>query len=142
MINGLKHLHLFFAWLVIPILAIAVILFAIGFFNKKTLSPLQEKLRLFAVIITGLQLLLGVIMYVAGPYWKLLKSGVDMSDSLNRLQLIEHPLTMILAIILVHIGSARIKRAKGLSKQTQGLLFFGIALFLIISRNYWDRMLG
>jgi cytochrome b561 len=65
--------------------------------------------------------------------------GDVMKDSYSRLLMIEHPLTMLIAITLLTIGRAKIKRETDSDKRyKQVFIFFGIALVLIVIRIPWQ----
>lgn len=136
--TGFLHLHNLLAWLVLVVLLLSVLLFAVRHFNKQTMLPLQNKLRLLAVIFTGLQLLVGFGVYFLRDWQTRL--GM-MSENVIRFSALEHPLTMLIGIALIHIGSAKIKKANPSEQNKKGLIFFGIALILILSRTPWDRLM-
>ena len=86
-----------------------------------------------------LQLLLGLIIYfTVSPWFDLLKSdfGEVMSDSVSRMRAIEHPLTMIIAIVLIQIGrSFSKKKDNDQAKFKTVAIYTTIALLLILSRQ-------
>lgn len=135
--TGLLHLHNFLGLIVLAVLLISVILFLVGFIGKKPISKLQQTLRLIAVISTGLQLILGFIVYFYSNWHHALG---EMKDANIRKWSLEHPIAMTVGIILVHIGSAKIKRALPEKQNKTGLLFFGIAFILILSQTPWNRL--
>ncbi|MCO6494629.1 MAG: hypothetical protein J5I91_02980 [Bacteroidetes bacterium] len=136
--TGFLHLHNLTAWLLLAILIVMVVLFFINNSSRKPLSKLQNNLRLFAVIISGLQLIVGFGIYFMNGWFAAFS---QMSDSLARFYALEHPLMMTLGILFIHIGSAKIKRASEEKKNKVGLIFFGISLVLILSRVPWDRII-
>jgi len=135
--TGFLHLHNFLAWLVLAVLVVSVLLFAVRHFSKKPILPIQNTLRLLAVILTGLQLLVGFGVYFIWDWHTRL--GM-MSEKAIRFAALEHPLTMLIGIALIHIGNGKLKRAPEGEQNKKGLLFFGIALLLILSRTPWDRL--
>ncbi|MCG9878978.1 MAG: hypothetical protein MH472_00120 [Bacteroidia bacterium] len=65
--------------------------------------------------------------------------GAAMKDKALRFILIEHPLTMIIAVALIQIGRIRSKKAYAdLDKHKRSLTFYGIALVLVLSRIPWN----
>jgi hypothetical protein len=135
--TGFLHLHNFLAWLVLAVLVVSVLLFAVRHFSKKPILPIQNTLRLLAVILTGLQLLVGFGVYFIWDWHTRL--GM-MGEKAIRFAALEHPLTMLIGIALIHIGNGKLKRAPEGEQNKKGLLFFGIALLLILSRTPWDRL--
>lgn len=69
--------------------------------------------------------------------------GTVMKDATTRLLVIEHPLTMLIAVVLITIGRAKAKKkTTDSSKFLTTAIFFGIALVLILVRIPWDRING
>jgi hypothetical protein len=69
-------------------------------------------------------------------------SGEAMKNAISRLFVMEHPLMMVLAIVLVSVGYIRIKKATDDSKKHKNMvLFYGIGLVFILSRIPWEMWL-
>ena len=86
-------------------------------------------------------LLLGLILWFISPNVQaaLSNAGASMKDKAARFVLIEHPLTMIIGVALIQIGRIRSKKAYAdLDKHKRSLIFYGIALVLILSRIPWN----
>jgi hypothetical protein len=63
-----------------------------------------------------------------------------MKDKSVRLLAIEHPITMILAIILITIGwSKHKKKTEDAAKFKTFVIFYGVALLLILSKIPWNN---
>jgi hypothetical protein len=85
-------------------------------------------------------LLLGLILWFISPNVQaaLAQMAVSMKDKAARFILIEHPLTMIIAVALIQIGRIRSKKAYAdIDKHKRSLIFYGIALVLVLSRIPW-----
>ena len=67
-------------------------------------------MALLGLIPTHLQWIFGLILYFLSPLGLSSLSGEAMSNSTLRLYSIEHPFTMILAVVLITIGFAKAKR--------------------------------
>jgi uncharacterized membrane protein YwaF len=66
--------------------------------------------------------------------------GSAMKDSNLRFYAIEHSVMMLVAVVLVHIGRAKSKRAKVDRKKFGiALIFYGLALILILAAIPWGR---
>ncbi len=100
----------------------------------------EEKLTLISLILAHTQLLLGFVLYFTGPWFGQLNNmGEIMKDSYQRLMVVEHPTTMIVAIVLLTIGRAQIKRLTNSDARFKKVfIFFGLALLLIILRIPWQ----
>ena len=139
MYNTVKDLHSYWAYLVLAMLLIAVLNSVLRMNKDFTFKSLR--IALFTLIVSHIQLLLGLIVYFVSPMFDLWNSmgGEVMGDASARLYLVEHPLTNILAIVLITIGFSKHKRketAKGKYKTL--LIFYGLGLVLLLSRLPWD----
>ncbi len=64
--------------------------------------------------------------------------GAAMKNASVRFFTVEHALMMIIAWLLVHIGRSSVKRADtDAAKHRRMLLYFGIALLLILAAIPW-----
>ena len=78
----------------------------IGRFSNKPFTIKDLRISLFALIVTHIQLLIGLILYFVSPRFSAWQEGMGavMGDSTLRLYLVEHPITNILAVVLITIG--------------------------------------
>jgi len=140
----MKEIHSYWAYLVLLILIIAVINAVIGVIKKKEFTDRDLRIGLFTFIVSHIQLLIGLGWYFMSPWFKALKTnGAEvMSDKGVRLLAIEHPITMILAIVLITIGWSKYKkRTSDTAKFKTFVVFYGLALLLILSRIPWNNWL-
>ncbi len=110
-----------------------------GYFGKRNYTVNDNRSNLFFMISCDIQLLLGLILYfVNGWSAKLKDLGSNMKDPYVRFFTMEHLVMMLLAWILVHIGRASVKKAAtDAGKHKKMLLFFGIAIVLILASIPW-----
>ena len=90
-----------------------------------------------AFISSHVQLALGLMLWWSQGYLSQLSLDAKavMSNKALRLLAVEHPATNILAIALITIGFISIKKsALDQTKHLKGIIYFGIALLLILSR--------
>lgn len=126
---GLLHLHNALRWIIL-ILLLVNLYFA---FAKK---PMLERSSLWLMISAHIMLLIGLYQLIAGRYgiMKGLPEGVSlMKDKFYRFFWVEHPLMLILAIVLITL--ARKKAKAGNYRQTGWLLV--IALILVLAAVPW-----
>ena len=138
----MKEIHSYWAYLVLAILIFAVINAFIGFTQKKQFTDKDLRIGLFTLIVSHIQLLIGLGWYFMSPWYKALKDngGEVMSDKATRLLAVEHPIMMILAIVLITMGwSKHKKKTTDSSKFKTFAIFYGLALLLIISRIPWNN---
>lgn len=110
-----------------------------GVFSKRTYTSNDNRSNLFFMICCDVQLLIGLILYFTNSWFDRLKDlGNNMKDPYNRFFTMEHMSLMLVAWILVHVGRAAVKRAgTDAAKHKRMLIFFGIALVLIIVSIPW-----
>lgn len=140
----IQTLHSYWAYLTLLMLIIAVINAIIGYVSSKPFIIGKDlRISLFALIFTHIQLLLGIILYFVSErfsLWSELGAGGVMKNDLARLLLVEHPLTNIIAIILITIGWSKHKKmesAKG--KFGKIAFFYTLGLILLLSRIPWGQ---
>lgn len=138
MYTGIKHLHSTFAYLVLGLLIITVVAALIKFLTNKEFGGLK-KLALFSMIFSHLQLLAGIVIYFLSPLGLQNSNPDKMSNGIERLYFLEHPLVMVLALVLITIGNSKSKKALGDQQKNKTILiFFGLGLILILSRIPWQ----
>ncbi len=134
---GIKHLHSYWAYLVLLLILVAVVSALIGWFGKKEFSAANRKIALFALIATHIQVLGGLVLYFVSPITQAAMSNIGgtMKDSVTRLYFLEHPLMMLLGVVLVTVGFSRMKRARaGVAQHKQIAIFYLLGIVLILSR--------
>ncbi|HYG53162.1 MAG TPA: hypothetical protein VD905_19820 [Flavobacteriales bacterium] len=136
--NILKHAHSGLRWVVLILLIYAVY----NAFSKKKGGDYTEgdrKLNLFTMVSTHTMLLIGLIMYFMNPYIHLLwgNMGAAMKISAARHMVLEHPLGMLAALVLITIGHSKSKKASGADKHKKIFTFYLIGLILILLSIPW-----
>ena len=134
-----KEVHSGIAYLLLLPLVLIVLFAAYSFFTKQAFTDRHKKFALVGLIVTHLQILLGLIIYFISPLGMSNFSGESMKSSTMRLYILEHPLMMIIAAVLITIGYSRAKRLiVDSSRHKAILIFYGIALIFILSRIPWS----
>lgn len=134
----MKVIHSYWAYIALAVLIYAVFNAILGLIQKKEFTHKDFRLGLFALITSHIQLLIGLGWYFMSPWYKSMKaSGIDSS---NRLLAVEHPIMMILAIVLITMGwSKHKKKVKSETKFKTFALFYGLGLVFILSRIPWSN---
>lgn len=136
----MKMIHSYWAYLVLALLIITVIKAIMNMNKEYTQQDLR--LPLFTLIVSHIQLLIGLGWYFMSPAYKALKlngMGESMKDGATRLLAVEHPIMMILAIVLITIGfSKHKKKTTDKAKFKTIAMFYGIALLLVLLRIPWQ----
>jgi hypothetical protein len=141
MYDILKNLHSYWAYFVLFVLIVTIVNAFIRLTSKKEFSIKSLRLALFTLIISHIQLLVGLLLYFVTPIfenWSTLGGGV-MKDSAIRLILVEHALVNIIAVVLITIGfSKHKKKTESASKYKTIAIFYTLALVFLLSRIPWD----
>ena len=140
MYNVILHLHSSLRWVVLLLLLIVVYRSATA--GKRPFNDADKKFGLFAMITLDIMLLIGIYQWIAGALGlhNIENSGMKgiMNNSTFRFFAIEHPIGMLIAIIMVHIGKSYAKKDLPDSvKHKRTLLFFGLALLIILVSLPW-----
>ncbi|GAB3816333.1 hypothetical protein [Pontibacter rugosus] len=143
MYTGIQHLHSYMTYLVLLGVLISFGSALAGMSGNRPFTDGDRKRGLLGLIPAHLQWIIGLILYFISPLGASNFSGAAMKDSVSRLYMLEHPLTMVIAVVLITIGYSRAKRMIG----TQGgfksiAIFYGIALLLILIRIPWNAWPG
>lgn len=145
MYDVVLKLHSYWAYLVLIVLIIAVVNALIKIFGDKEYGAKDFRIALFTLIVSHIQLLVGLILYFVSPRLQAfseLGMGGVMKDSILRLYLVEHPFINIIAIALITIGySKHKKKLTSKAKLKPIAIFYTIALLLILSRIPWNTWL-
>lgn len=144
MYTGFLHLHDTLRWLVLLSLLTTVVKYLAGWLGNQ---PWKKTDNLLSIILTSLmdvQLLTGLVLYFfLSPVTKLAISdfGAAMKNADLRFYAVEHFAMMLIAVVLVHIGRAKSKKAKtDLAKYKTASIFFLIAFAIILSAIPWSRL--
>jgi small-conductance mechanosensitive channel len=139
----LKMLHSGWAYIALIVLVVAVVNAAIGFFSKKNFQEKDLRIPLFTLIVYHIQLILGLIAYFASAQFAYVKQngmGASMAQPEIRMIIVEHPLMMILAIVLITMGfSKHKKQTTDNGKFKTIFMYYGIALLFVLSRIPWNQ---
>ena len=145
MYETVLFIHSYWAYLLLLILIVASVNSLVGYFSNKEYGATNFRIALFTLIVTNIQLLIGLVLYFVSPYFKMFGEegmGGVMKDSILRLYLVEHPLMMIIAVVLVTMGYSKHK-TKLTSKPKFKMLaiFYTLALVFVLSRIPWSTWL-
>ena len=128
------------------VLVLATFNALIKFFSNKEFHPKDFRISLFTLIVAHIQLILGIVFYFASDYFKLISDmgmGEVMKNATLRSNIVEHPLTMIIAITLITIGySKHKKKLTSKPKFKMIAIFYTIALVLVLAKIPWNTWLA
>lgn len=127
--TGLLHLHSFLRWIILLFLLICL-------FQALAKKPGVRSTSLWLLIAAHTTLIIGLYQVIAGRYgiMKGLPEGVSlMKDKFFRFYWVEHPLMMIIAVVLITVAR---RKAKALNYKAVSWLLL-IALLLILAAIPW-----
>ena len=143
----INQLHSVLRWTILLVLVLSIIKAFIGMQKKTPFTGSDDKSGLLLTILADSQLLLGLVLYIAGPMGikniQNLGMGEVMKNGYARFFAVEHIAMMLIAIILIHIGRSKSKKAlTDLSKHTLSFWYYFIALVLILASIPWPFRQG
>jgi len=142
MYRAIQIVHSYWAYLVVLVVTLATINALIGLFRKREYTPKDFRISLFALIVTHIQLLIGIVVFFVSPlvvwFSGTHKVGEIMKDATLRLYNVEHPMVMILTIVFITMGYSKHKKKLTSAPKLKTLaIFYSIAWVLMLSRIPW-----
>ncbi|SKB53259.1 hypothetical protein SAMN05660776_1711 [Salegentibacter holothuriorum] len=137
-----QFIHSYWAYLVLIVLFVAVINSIIGYASNKEYGATNFRIALFTLITSHIQFLIGVVLYFTSPYFSVLLEkgmGTVMPDPTLRLYIMEHPLMMIIALVLITMGYSKHKNKLTSKPKFKTLaIFYTLGLLVMLSRIPWS----
>lgn len=144
MYTGFLHLHDVLRWLLLVSLVVTLAKYLAGWLGNHSWKKTDNILGIVFTSLMDLQLLTGLVLYFfLSPLTKIAFSdfGAAMKNADLRFYAVEHFSMMLIAVILVHIGRAKSKKATSdKAKFKIGSIFFLIAFVLILAAIPWSRL--
>ena len=141
MYDLLLFAHSWLRWLVLLAVLMAVARAAGGVSTRRPWTPVDDRAGMWMTASLDLQMLIGIVLYgFLSPVTK--SAFVDMAAAMRaapiRFFVVEHPVGMIVAIALAHIGRGRVRKAAtSEAKHKTALIFFGLALLVLLLSIPW-----
>jgi hypothetical protein len=141
MLTGIKHLHSFLPYILLPVLFVTLVVALAGFSGKKPYKGFIKVLALMSLIQSHIMLVAGLALYIAQERYKNIGESMKIAEA--RLFAVEHISVMILGIALITIGYSKAKRSEN-AAQAHKLVFwfYAAGLILILSRIPWAQWLA
>lgn len=144
MYTTIQFIHSWWAYLVLFVVVIATINAVAGLVTGKEYGPKDFRLALFALILTHIQFLIGLVLFFVSPFGLENISKVGMGEIMKnsdfRLYAVEHPLIMLFVVVLITIGYSKHKKKLVSKPKFKTLtIFYTIALILMLSRIPWQQ---
>lgn len=140
--TGLLHLHNLLRWVILILLLTSLIKAYTGWQRKKVFEPRDKKIWLFTMIAGHITLLIGLYQWLFGRYGVFttpLPEGTSvMKDTFYRFYWVEHPVSMILAIVFLTMAHGMAKKpVADTVKYKKAFWYFILALLLILVAMPW-----
>jgi hypothetical protein len=135
MSTGLMHLHHYLPFLFLIILLISIVRAAL----KKIPNTKKDIFLTLTLIFAHTQLLIGLVLLI--PIATVVDWSGVMGNAASRVLLVEHPLTMLIAVVLITLGKVKAKKIEDNAKANKTVFgHFMVALILIALRTPWDKL--
>jgi NADH:ubiquinone oxidoreductase subunit 6 (subunit J) len=131
----LRLVHGWWRWIVLAG-AIAVLVRAVIGMQKGTWSKADNRASLIFVSAVDVQFLLGVILYFGfSPFWTATRQSFHaaMHDAVTRFFSIEHGVAALIAVVVVHVGRVRARRASDARKKHRQLLTTTLIFLVLVA---------
>jgi hypothetical protein len=140
--TGFVHLHNLLRWIIVVLLLVSLVKAYSGWTSKKAFAAGDKKTWLFTMIASHITLLLGLYQVAMGRYGiftSTLPEGTSfMKDKFYRFFWMEHPITMIGAIVFITLAHGMSKKAVADEvKYKKAFYFFLIAALLLLAGVPW-----
>ena len=133
--TAVRHTHSLVAIILIIGLLLTIIRALI---SRNAIDLRTRKIAKKTMIVLHIQFLLGIILFFVSPRGFSSISADVMSNSISRFYIIEHPFSAILAVVLVTIGHAKLKKASDEKGAKLILIYYTLGLLLVLSRFPWN----
>jgi hypothetical protein len=144
MYSAVLILHSLLRWIVLITGVLAIARSLPGWGGNKPWTSGDDAAGKWFISSVDLQLLLGLLLYFAlSP---LTRGGLaDFAGAMRapalRFWMVEHAMGMVLAVVLAHVGRVLIRKTRDTgAKHKRAVIFFGLALLLILLSIPWPGM--
>lgn len=144
MYTGFLHLHDTLRWLLLLSLVTTLVKYLIGWFGNQHWKKTDNLMGIVFTSLMDIQLLTGLVLYFfLSPITKLALSdfGSAMKNADLRFYAVEHIFMMLIAVVLVHIGRVKSKKATAdHAKFRIATIFYGLSLLIMLAAIPWSRL--
>lgn len=136
-------IHSWLRWIVVLTGLAAVLRAVVGAAGGKPWTATDDRAGFWFSIALDVQFLLGLILYIfLSPFTHAAFRDFAgaMKNSAQRFWAVEHIVGMFIAIALVHIGRARLRKTDPLRRHKVAAGFFVLALVVILASIPWPGM--
>lgn len=118
----LLTIHSYFRWFVLAAALAAIALGALAATGARPWDAVSDRVSLLFTVVMDIQLLIGIVLWVVEERWRV-----------GDLVTWGHPLAMVAAVGLAHVGRGRIDAANsGRERGVRAAFFFGASLLIVL----------
>jgi len=130
MLEGLKHAHSGFRWILLIMLAVVIVNAFLKWKSNDSFKIKDRLLSTITLIVTHSMVLLGVALYFMGKKYDV--------DNNHLFYVIIHPMGMVLAATFITIGHSKAKKSKtSRAKFRKTLIWFLAGLAIVLLSIPW-----
>lgn len=136
----LLALHSLVRWLVLASLIFAMLRSYRGWLGQGEFSRLDDSVRHWTATIAHIELVLGLGLYFISPITEYFLHNFKDAVHLREIRFfgMEHSLMMLIAIVVITVGSAKAKRQQAGPKKFKTMaIWFSIGFLIILSSIPW-----
>lgn len=133
-------LHSLFRWLVLIVLLYVLYKAYSGWVSRKTFSTSDNSARVWTIILVHIEFLLGLWLYFISPAIAFFRSNFKEAVQQKDIRFfgMEHSIMMLVAVVLITIGSAKAKRKTSDTAKFKTLaIWFTIGLIIMLISIPW-----
>jgi hypothetical protein len=135
----LVTIHSIWRWVLLVAAVAAIVKAFVGWLGRRPYTPLDRRLGMLYTMVIDIQVLIGLILWIGERRFSVFAGG--MGDPTLRFYGLEHPLIMLAALALAHVGYSRSRKGSGdVPQHRTAALFYLASLILILAAIPWDRL--
>ncbi len=143
MYTAVLVLHSLLRWLVLLTGVLAIVRALPGWGGGSRWTNADDAAGKWFIIALDVQLLLGLLLYFGlSPFTRegLSDFASAMRTPALRFWMMDHAVGMFIAVALAHVGRVLIRKSPESGKHKRAVIFFGLALLLILALIPWPGM--
>lgn len=140
MYSALLSIHSVLRWLVVLGVIYTLYRAYSGLFSSRAYDPADDKTRKYTVIFAHLQVVAGILLFIFSPLTQYFINNFSAAVKIKEMRFyaMEHSITLLIAVILLTIGSAIAKKKTEDKAKFKALaIWFTIALILLLLMIPW-----
>lgn len=137
-----KSFHHYWGMFTFTMVLVLTVVAFIYYLQSRRISAQVRTISFFAVLAIHIQLLAGIVLLLShlAPFHDM---GTLMSNSPMRHKYVEHPFSMLIAVVLLTIVSAKYKKREQFSLWMLIVLLLSLCLIIyMIPPSFWQGLMG